>query len=136
MKKLRIKVFFVIFSLLTVFTSIVFISGIVKDYMERKNSISEILTRIPKTFENLDKRNRPGEFVPSRSTPDYDSRRIYLDFTIYTIILDDNGNYKELINNTNNDELEEKYIKEIANNIINNHSKDLYIGNLYESKYA
>ena len=136
MKKLKVKVFSVIFSLLTVFTLIIFIGGTAKDYMERKNSITEILTRIPKTFENLDRRNRPENFELSRNIPDNDSRRIYLDFTIYTIILDNNGNYKELINNTNNDELEEKYVKEIANNIINNHSEDLYIGNLYTSKYA
>ena len=136
MKKLKVKVFFVIFLLLTVFTLIIFIGGMAKEYMERNNSISNILTRIPKTFENLDKRNRPDNFNPSRNIPDNDSRRIYLDFTIYTIILDNNGNYKELINNTNNDELEEKNIKEIANNIINNHTEDLYIGNLYTSKYA
>ena len=136
MKKLKVKVFSVIFSLLTIFTLIIFIGSTTKDYMEKKNSISEILTRIPKTFENLDRRNRPGNFEPSRSIQDNDSRRIYLDFTIYTVILDNNGNYKELINNTNNDELEEKNIKEIANNIINNHKEDLYIGSLYTSKYA
>ena len=136
MKKLKVKVFFVIFSLLTFFTLIVFIGGSVKDYVERKNSITDILTRIPKTFENLDRRSRPNNFEPSGNILDNDSRRIYLDFTIYTIILDNNGKYKELINNTNNDELEEKYVKEIANNIINNHSEDLYIGNLYASKYA
>ena len=136
MKKLKAKVFFVIFSLLTIFTLIIFVSGTAKDYIERKNSISEILTRIPKTFENLNRRNIPDDFNPSRNNLDNDSRRIYLDFTIYTIILDNNGNYKELINNTNNDELEEKYIKEIANNIISNHNGILYIGSLYTTKYA
>ena len=135
MKKLKVKVFSVIFSLLTIFTLIIFIGSTTKDYIERKNSISDILLRIPKTFENLDKRNRPGNFDPSRNIQD-DSRRIYLDFTIYTIILDDNGAYQELINNTNNDELEEKNIKEIANNIINNHHESLHIGNLYTTKYA
>ena len=136
MKKLKAKVFFVIFSLLTVFTLIIVVGGTVKDYIERKNSISDVLTRIPKTFENLDRKNRPDSYSPSGNVPNYDSRRIYLDFTIYTIVLDNNGNYKALINNTNNDELEEKNIKEIANNIINNHNKDFYIGNLYTSKYA
>ena len=136
MKKLKNKVFFVIFSLLTIFTLIIFIGSIAKDYLNKKNSIEEILTRIPKTFENLDRRNRQGNFEPSKNPLENNSRRIYLDFTIYTIILDNNGNYKELINNTNNDELEEKNIKKIANNIINNHTKDLYIGNLYTSKYS
>ena len=136
MKKLKVKVFFVIFSLLTIFTLIIFIGGTSKDYIERKKTISEILTRIPKTFENLDRKNRPDNLDSSRNIPDNDSRRIYLDFTIYTVILDNNGNYKELINNTNNDELEEKYIKDIANNIINNHTENFHIGNLYTSKYA
>lgn len=98
--------------------------------MERKNSISNTLAIIPKTFENIDRRNRPER------EPEFNSRRIYLDSTIYTIVLDNNGNYSEIINHTNNEELDEKYIKEIATNIINNHESNLYIGNLYTSKYA
>ena len=125
MKKLKNKVFFVIFSLLTLFTMILFIGTIVRDYVDHLNSITEVLIRIPMAFENFEKRERPE-----------DSRRIYLDFTIYTIILDDNGEYLELINNTNNDEVEEQRIKEIANDIIKNHKDDLYIGSLYTSKYA
>ena len=136
MKKLKLKVFFVIFSLLTVFTLIIFIGGSVKDYVERKKSVTEILTRIPKTFENLDNKNRPNDFDRARNNPADDQRRIYLDFTIYTIILDNDGNYLELINNTNNDELDEESIKKIANNIINNHKGAYYIGNLYTTKYA
>lgn len=152
MKKLKIKVFFVIFSLLTVFTFAIFAVGTAKDYVERRNSISEVLTRIPRTFENLNRMDRPEEFNPikdmaednsknipegeKRTMPEEDSRRIYLDFTIYTIILDENGNYKELINNTNNDELEEKNLKEIATNIINEHKEKLHIGNLYTDKYS
>ena len=136
MKRLKSKVFFVIFSLLTVFTLVIFVGGTIKDYMERKNSISDVLTKIPKSFDNMDRRERPDDFGLSRDIPGNDSRRIYLDFTIYTIILDEDGKYKELINNTNNDELEERYIKEVANEIINKHDEKLHIGNLYTSKYA
>ena len=136
MKKLKNKVFCVIFSLLTLFTLIIFITSTTKTYFERKNTISDILLRIPKTFEKDSLRNRPNDFEPSRKLPENESRKIYLDFTIYTVILDNSGNYKELINNTNNDELEEKNIKKIANEIISNHSDNLYIGNLYTNKYA
>ena len=136
MKKLKVKVFFVIFSLLTLFTLIVFVGGTVRDYVERKNTVEDFLTRIPRTFENMDRRNRPDDFAPGRDDLENDSRRIYLDFTIYTIILDNSGNYSGVINNTNNDELEEKKIKEIANSIISNHNDNIYIGNLYTSKYA
>ena len=133
MKKLKNKVFFIIFTLLTVFTLIIFIGSTTKEYMERKNSISEILTKVPKPFQNIDRSD--NEFIP-RDNQDNDQRRIYLDFTIYTIILDNNGKYKQLINNTNNDYIEERNIKEIANNIINNHKEKIYIGNLYTDKYS
>ena len=133
MKKLRIKVFFVIFSLLTIFTIVIFASSTARDYMERKNSISDVLNRIPRTFELLDRRNRNSNFPPSRDT---DSRRIFLDFTIYTVVLDSDGKYQEVINNTSSAELEEDNIKIIANDIIENHDDDLYIGNLYTSKYS
>ena len=83
MKKLKVKVFFVIFSLLTVFTLIIFVGGIVKDYMERKNSITEILTRIPKTFENLDRRNRPENFELS-----YLQSSIEINFSAILLILE------------------------------------------------
>ena len=136
MKKLKTKVFFVIFSLLTLFTLIIFVVGSTKDYLERQKTISDILTRIPRTFENLNKNNGPLEFNPSKANFEEDSRRIYLDFTIYTVILDSDGNYKELVNNTNNDNLDESKIKKIANNIISNHKENIYIGNLYTSKYS
>lgn len=136
MKKLKIKVFLVIFLLLTSFTLIVFIGSTVKDYIERKNSISEILTMIPKTFENLNKNNKLDNFTPTINNQDNDLRRIYLDFKVYTIVLDNEGNYRGVINHTNNDEFDEENINDIANNIINNHRDNLYIGNLYTNKYA
>ena len=137
MKKLRNKVFWVIFSLLTSFTFILFITTISRTYIERKNSITNTLTKMPRSFNGYDRKNNDNSnYIPSGQAPNQDLRRIYLDFTIYTIILDENGNYKELINNTNNDELDINNIKEIAVKIISNHKKDLYIGNLYTNKYA
>ncbi len=132
MKKLRIKVFSVIFSLLTIFILVIIIGSTTKNYIERSNLIYDTLTRIPKTFE----RSNFNEFESSGIILNNDSRRIYIDFTIYTIILDDNDNYMGIINHTFDDEFEENNIKEIANDIINNHSKNFYIGNMYTSRYA
>ena len=138
MKKLKIKVFLVIFLLLTSFTFIVFFTSTVKTYVERKNSVADMLTKIPMTFDVGNRKtegNEPG-FSPSIRVQEQDPRRIYLDSTIYTIILDNDGNYQAAINNTNNDEFNEEYVKSIAINIINSHKDSLYIGNLYTSKYA
>lgn len=138
MKKLKIKVFLVIFSILTLFTTIVLIASTTKTYIERKNTITDILIKMPRANDKIEinKNNNNPNFIPSPRTPNDESRRIYLDFTIYTIILDDNGNYQGIINNTNNDELDEEKIEKIANKIIKNHKEKYYIGNLYTSKYA
>ena len=132
MRKLRNKVFWVIFSLLTVFTFLIFFTSTVKTYMERKNSISDMLTRIPRTFGVEEGRN----FVPSIKDEGQDLRGIFLDSTIYTIVLDEYGNYEEIISHSYNDEIDLEYIKKIADDIISNHKDNIYVGNLYTSKYA
>ena len=136
MKKLKNKVFLVIFLLLTGFTSIVFFTTITKNYIERKNTISDMLTKIPLSSLGLDRRNDNEEQTFVKRIPNQDSRKIYLDFTIYTILLDENGNYEGLVNHTNNDSLNEENIKVIANDIIKNHKDNIYIGNLYINKYS
>ena len=87
MKKLRNKVFWVIFLLLTSFTLIIFVTYTTRTYVERKNSISDILTKLPRTFDRKSER-KDIDFSPSKKTPD-DPRRIYMNFTVYTVILDD-----------------------------------------------
>jgi signal transduction histidine kinase len=135
MKKLKIKVFVIIFSLLTLFTSIIMVASTTNKYIERKNTISNVLSKIARPFVDKEKRDRPTDIIPPRDIENDDSRKIFLDFTIYTIILDENGNYKEVINNTNN-EIDEEQIKNIANDIITNHKDNSYIGNLYTNRYS
>ena len=130
MKKLRNKVFLVVFSLLTLFTVIITTTSTTRDYIEKSNSIREILTNASRMRKNDTKK---PNFPNNREE---DIRRIYLDFTIYTIVLDNNGNFSEIINNTNNDTYDEESIKKIANSIIYNHENNFYIGNLYIDKYS
>ncbi len=135
MKKLKTKVFLVIYLLLTTFTLIVLISSLTTNYFNEKNSISKILSgfsRPPSTIRRDNNFDKSTTQVPPKEEP----RQIYLDFTIYTIILDDNGNYREIVNNTSSDEINEDNIKEIANTIISNYKDKYYIGNLYTSKYS
>lgn len=126
MKKLRNKVFWVIFSILTLVTLVVFITSTIRSYISERNSVVDRLTKVP--VFNDRKIDLPRE--------QEDPRRIYLDSIIYTIVLDEDGNYKEIINNTNNDIYDEENIKKIANKIIKKHNEDLYIGNLYTTKYS
>lgn len=141
MKKLKIKVFSTIFLILTMFVLVIMVTSISKTYIEKKNTISNILNNITRNLETAEiNKNNPNEnktgFAPNSLKNNQDIRKIYLDFNVYTIILDDYGNYKESINHTNNDNFDEPYVKGIATSIIKNHDKDFYIGNLYTSKYA
>lgn len=137
MKKLKIKVFLVIYLILTTVTLVIFIASTTSSYVEKRNSITDALTKIPRTFDFMDRSNEPKEqnFIPPKRIPNQDSRKIFLDFTIYTVVLDDNGEYQELVNNTN-EEIDESNVKKIANHIIKNHKEKFYIGNLYTTKYA
>ena len=91
MKKLQIKVSLVIFLLLTLFTTIIFATSMIRSYIERKDAVSAVLTR---AYNNFDDKKNPK---PKSSKKPDDLRKIYMDFMIYTIALDEDGNYDELI---------------------------------------
>ena len=138
MKKLRNKVFLVIFSLLTIFTLVLFITLMVRTYVERRNSVSNTLVTIYRTFNILDIRKESDSLQLPKGENEYksDYRKIYLDSIIYTVFFNDNGKYQGVISNARNGEINEEYIKVVASNIINNHIENFYIGNLYTDKYA
>ena len=123
MKKLKNKVFLVIFLLLTIFTLLLFVTSTTRLYIEEKNSIAEMLVRINKIINEEDLSND-------------DSRRIFLDSKIYTIVFDNNGDDQTIINNSYEDSFSKKRIAIEAKKIINKHSNNLYIGNLFTNRYS
>ena len=132
MKKLKIKVSTTIFIILTSCVLIIITALLVGSYSERKNRVTEILRNISKSLDAPLEINEP----PNIDISDKNIKKIYLDFTIYTVILDDNGNYKEVINHTEDESFDEKNIKKVAENIISNHTSTFFVGNLYTDKYA
>ena len=133
MKKLRIKVFSVIFILLTVFTLGIIIATNAKTYFEKDRAISEFLHNVSR---RSNKNKHKPELPPEGENEDKDIRQVYLDFTVYTIILDDDGKYNRIINNTFEEDIDEEKVEEIANKIIENHKDNYYVGNLYNNKYS
>ena len=139
MKKLRVKVFLTIFTILTIFVFLIIATSTTRNYLEKKKSISEFLTNDLRRTENIN-RNKNSELginkPPLEMVDNQDTKNIYLDFTVYTIILDQEGNYKDIINNTSSEDIDESKIKSVATKIINKHSDNFYIGNLYVNKYS
>lgn len=62
--------------------------------------------------------------------------QIFMDSTVYTVLLDNNLNIKDVINHTT-EEISDDKIKEIAENILKNKGEEnTKIGNLYFDNYS
>ncbi len=86
----------------------------------------EKIAEKPENTDNVEPQNKPDEENP----------QIFIDSTIYTVLLDENQNIKDVINHTT-DNISDEEITEIAQNIIKNRSrKNLKIGNLYFTNYS
>lgn len=126
MKNLQNKVFYTIFLILTISILTFIIVFNSQKYLEEKNNISNNLKMTQETEKKdpplmLDK--EPKENIK------------FLDQTIYTVLLDENNNIKEVINHSNN-ELEVKIIN-IAKEILSKKNiKSTYIGCLYFANYS
>lgn len=138
MKKLKNKIFYTIFSLITLFSLCVFFLYNTKNYIDKKRQIINSLNLVsPKknfTKNNLDI-NRPNK-EPIPIDKPFDNNIKFIDSVIYTILIDDNNNIKEIINRSNNN-LTDDEIRVLASNILNktNISKR-YVGCLYFTNYS
>ena len=149
MNKLKNKVFFIIVLILTIFSLSITIIFNYQSYAREKNNVENNLTRIggrePEKNENDVRRgqfpNKPA-FLEEKDE-EYDDRqldirqRIFMDSTVYTIILDERNNISEVINHSEDDK-DENEIKNIAKKVIEEDSgrKGMKIGNLYFDKYS
>lgn len=130
MKKLKIKVFSTIFIILTIF--VIFVLGInqYQNYNMQVKSIHNVLNKLPNSLEDKNPPPKKGQ----EDTLDK-GNKFFLDFTVYTVILDDNGNYLDLINHSENN-VDTTKIKKLVSTLVKNHKENLYIGNLYLEKYS
>ena len=134
MNKLKSKVFFTIFSILTISIISLLVIFNTQNYISQKNSVINSLnvaTNNDKNPKDKEPMNKPaGEPKP------LDENIKFMDSTVYTILLDSNNNIKDIINHSNNN-VNNSDISEIAKNILNNKNiKDRYIGCLYFENYS
>lgn len=126
MKKLKNKVFYVIFSILTLFLISILVIFNSQNYQQEVSSVRQNLMRMD---ENKNKetnklpdveQEQPNEVTENTRT----DPRIFIDSTIYTAILDNNFKVLDVINHTTNDVSDEE-IKKIAEEIINEDRKNI-----------
>lgn len=130
MKKLKNKVFLFNYLVLTFCLIAILVIFNVQKYVEVKRKTENALKDIKENnlrAQNNDKKNEP-----------FDNKRFdlkYMDNDVYTILIDDNDNIKEIINQSNS-----KYttkINDIAKGILEKDNiNDEFIGNIYFSDYS
>ena len=138
MNKLKNKVFAVICLILTIFLVSILIIFNFQNYHKNVNNIKSNLMRMDVSKEN-EQTKQPtnnSEAPEQIDRPDDENPQIFMDSTIYTVLLDENQNVKDVINHTT-DNISDEEIKEIAENIIKNrNNENLKIGNLYFANYS
>ena len=145
MDKLKNKVFWVIFLILTIFTTSVLGFYNAQSYNRERIQIVRNLNQIEKfgrqedaPFGNMPP-NTNSENAPEKTDdekpemPELENIR-YMDNTVYTVTLTDDSTVSEVINHSSNGETDEE-IQEIANGILAQ-NKQSKIGNLYFCKYS
>lgn len=119
MNKLKSKIFYVVFGILTVALLSFLIVFNIQNYQEQKSII---------------KRNMGFNSMAIRDPLNRSIR--FMDANVITIRLDRNDNIVEIINHTG-DDIDKNKVTELANSILNNkNKKNEYIGFLYLEKYS
>lgn len=133
MKKLKNKVFFVIFFILTIFLVSILVIFNSQNYGQEVSNIKENLMRM----DDVKVKNPvPNNNIQSNNFNDEKEPKIFMDSTVYTVILGQDFNIVDVVNHTTNNVTDDE-IKQIAENIINkNDSKNMQIGNLYFDSYS
>lgn len=147
MEKLKKKVFSVILIILTTF--LISILGIF-NYQNYSQSVSDVKSNLMRMDNRENSANKDmrdqiqdnSNIPPQRLDEDLsqtqknEKPQIFMDSTVYTILLDENQNIKDVINHTT-EEVSDEQIKEIAENILKNKgTENTKIGNLYIDNYS
>ena len=139
MNKLKNKVFTVICLILTIFLVSILLIFNFQNYYKNVNNIKSNLMRmdVSKKNEPTRKPENNNENSGPQNKPDEENpQQIFMDSTIYTVLLDENKNIKDVINHTT-ENISDDEIKSIAENIIeNSNNETLKIGNLYFTNYS
>ena len=99
MKKLRIKLFATIFTIITIFTLFIYLYSNIRYYNQEQKNISDVLR------------------IASSNNYDDKKLRIFMEYNVYTIILDNDGSYKAIISHTFNDiDKKAAYVYYLMNN--------------------
>ena len=131
MKKLKAQVFAVIFLIMTLFTTAVFVAYNTMEYHREYTSIERSLNQTERMEFDRKPLEESEDFKPDAK--DFGSFK-FVDKTVYTVIFDSDGSVSKVINHSDNSVTDDE-IKEIATTMASQ-SLQKEIGNLYFADYS
>ena len=133
MKKLKNKVFFTIFTLLSTFLLTILFIYNYQNYNQEYRNINNNLKRINRENTELKK-----DFnIPDKPNFDNDNKKLmFMDSDVYSVKLNANNEIEDITSHSINNEQTDKIEKIAKEIIISKKSKKTYIGNLYTNKYS
>ena len=134
MKKLKNKVFFTIFILLSVFLITILSINNYQNYTQSYKNISNNLKQFNENFINTkhDSNINPLDKPEEKNI----ERMMFMDSIIYSVKLDSNNNIQDITSHSINNDKSDN-IESVARSIMSsNDSSKKYIGNLYINKYS
>ena len=134
MKKLKNKVFIVIYIILTLFLLSILMISNYQTYQQKANDVKSNLMRMDNE-KNKKFDRKPDDMIDIDVSNEKGQRPIFMDTIVYAVTLDENMNITDVVNHTTNSVTDDE-IKDIAENIIKNKTTNIKIGNLYIEKYS
>lgn len=138
MKKIKKKIFLVIFFMLTMFLLSILNIFNYQSYNQEKEGIQTNLMRM-EDDKNIGEQPKPNDLNEdnSKNIEENKLQPIFMDMTVYTVFYNNENKIIDIINHTQNNITEEE-ISEIAEEILNQNDKKegASIGNLYFDKYS
>ena len=131
MKKLKAQVFAVIFLIMTLFTTAVFVAYNTMEYHREYTSIERSLNQTERMEFDRKPLEESEDFKPDAK--DFGSFK-FVDKTVYTVIFDSDGSVSKVMNHSDNSVTDDE-IKEIATTMASQ-SLQKEIGNLYFADYS
>ena len=134
MKKLKNKVFIVIYIILTLFLLSILMISNYQTYQQKANDVKSNLMRMDNE-KNKKFDRKPDDMIDIDVSNEKGQRPIFMDTIVYAVTLDENMNITDVVNHTTNSVTDDE-IKDIAENIIKNKTTNIKIGNLYIENYS
>ena len=148
MEKLRIKVFYILVLILTVFLISILVIFNYQSYNKEKEAVNNSLmmmnnerngmepgeierNRPRPTDAPLDEENVEEQIVIPEDNENTNPKRIFMDSIVYTVKIKTDGSILEVVNHTEND-IDEDTIKEFVKQVLeSSDNRETNIGNLY-----